>query len=107
MYEALVQLAGSHTLPPLTLAATFDALARIDHVTTSDVDVDGRPAVEVSYDEQLTHSTESYVFDRQTGQGLSTHEHSRQSDYASTTTLSEVVDQVPADVLREFQAHTR
>lgn len=105
LYEALTELAGSHTLPPATLAAAFEALARLDHVTTSDVVVAGRAGIEVSYDEALTSSTEAYVFDRATGQELSSHDQSSRSDYASTTTLSEVVSSVPATARAAFRAH--
>ena len=54
-----------------------------------------------------TSSTETVVFDRATGQSFSTHQSSEQSDYTSTTTLAEVVDQVPAEVLTAFRAHQR
>jgi hypothetical protein len=105
LYEALIQLAGSHTLPPRTLAAAFEALAHIDNVATDRVDVNGRAGIEVSYDEALTSSTDTVVFDLATGQALSTHNHSRQSDFVSTTTLSEVVTAVPAAERAAFRAH--
>lgn len=106
LFEALAGLATSHTLPPRTLAAAFEALAQVRHVQTKDVDVAGRPAVEVKYDEELTSSTEALVVDRATGQVLSTHQRSLQSDYLSTTQLSEVVPQIPADVRAVFTNHT-
>ncbi len=85
--------------------ALFEALADIDHVSTSDVQIDGRPALEVTYEEELTSSTDSITVDRATGQVLSTSFQSLQSTYTSTTTLSEVVDTVPEDVLKAFQEH--
>lgn len=105
LFEALTSLATSHTLPPPTLAAAYEALADVDHVRTSDVTVDGRPAIEVAYEEELTSSTESITVDRATGQVLTTSLHSLQSTYTSNTTLSEVVDTVPPDVLRAFDEH--
>lgn len=105
MFSALAGLATSHTLPARTLAATFEALAQIPHVDTTDVDMSGRPAVEVSYAEDLTSSTQTLVVDRETGQVLVTHHESRQSDYESTTQVSEVVSEVPAEVLAEFEDH--
>ncbi|RLV49056.1 hypothetical protein D9V37_10795 [Nocardioides mangrovicus] len=107
MYSALVELAASHTLPARTLAAAYDALATLDHASTDDVDIDGRPAIKVSYDQQLTRSTDVYVFDRATGQELSTYDHSPQADFVSTTTLAEVVDAVPARVMAECVAASR
>jgi len=105
LFEALTGLATSHTLPPPTLAAAYEALADIDNVRTSDVQIDGRPAVEVTYEEELTSSTDSITVDRATGQVLSTSLHSLQSTYTSTTVLSEVVDTVPEDVLKAFKDH--
>lgn len=105
LFEALTGLATSHTLPPPTLAAAYEALADIDNVRTSDVQIDGRPAVEVTYEEGLTSSTDSITVDRATGQVLSTSLQSLQSTYTSTTMLSEVVDTVPVVVLNAFQEH--
>jgi len=105
LFEALTALATSHTLPPRTLAAAYEALADVDHVRTSDVEIDGRPAVKIAYEEELTSSAESIIVDRATGQVLSTSLRSPRSTYTSTTTLSEVVDAVPAEVLKAFQEH--
>lgn len=105
LFEALTGLASSHTLPPPTLAAAYEALADIDNVRTSDVQIDGRPAVEITYEEELTSSTDSITVDGATGQVLSTSLQSLQSTYTSTTMLSEVVDTVPAVVLNAFQEH--
>lgn len=103
LFSALTSLATSHTLPPATLAAAYTALGDIDNVRTSDVSIDGRAAVEITYDEQLTSSTNSITVDRATGQVLATKLNSRQGTYTSTTMMSEVVDTVPADVLRTFR----
>ena len=106
LFEALTGLATSHTLPPATLAATFEALADVDGVTTDDVRVEGRDAVEVGFDDTVSDSTETLVVDRATGQVLSTHDGAegwRHSD--AVTTLSEVVPVVPARVLRLFDRH--
>ena len=103
LFEALTSLVSSHTLPPTTLAAAYEALADVEHVQTSDVEVNGRPAIEITYTENSTSSTESITVDRATGQSLSTSQRSLQSTYTSTTTLSEVVDSVPADVRATFK----
>lgn len=105
LFEALTSLATSHTLPPPTLAAAYEALADIDDVRTSDVQVDGRAAVEITYDEDQTSSTDSMTVDRDTGQVLSTTFRSLRSTYTSTTTLSEVVAAVPTDVRKAFREH--
>lgn len=105
LYEALTSLATSHTLPPATLAATFDALAQVDHVATTDASVQGRPAIEISYTEDLTSSVDSIVVDRATGQVLTTSDLSKKREYTSTTSLSEVVPEVPADVRADFRTH--
>ena len=105
VYSALSQLIGSRTLPPRTLAAAYEALAGVEDVTTADVRVEGRPAVEIGFVEDQTSSRETLVVDRATGQALSVRTLSEQSDYSSTTVLSEVVDGVPADVRAEFREH--
>lgn len=105
LYSALTSLASSHTLPPQTLAATFEALAQVKDVRTDDVTVGGRPGIEIRFTEDQTSSSGTLVVDRATGQVLSTRDRSRQSDYTSTTTLSEVVSEVPADVLTAFTTH--
>ncbi len=47
------------------------------------------------------------MFDRETGQQLSTRTRSRLTDFVSTTSLSEVVDEVPAEVLAAFERARR
>jgi len=105
VFEALIHLATSHTLPPRTLAAALEALAEVDGVQTTDERVEGRPAVEVSFEDDVTSSAETMVVDRSTGQVLAMRQHSRASDYTSTTTLSEVVTAIPADVLATFTTY--
>ena len=105
LFEALTGLAASHTLPPATLAAAYEAIADLDNVRTADIEVDGRPAIEITYEEQSTSSTNSITADRATGQVLLASQQSLQSTYTSTTTLSEIVGTVPAAVLKAFQEH--
>lgn len=105
LFEALSGLATSHTLPPATLAAAYEALADIDNVNTSDVQINGRPAIEITYEEDQTSSSDSITVDRATGQVLIETQQSLQSTYTSTTTLSEVVDTVPPAVLNAFDVH--
>lgn len=105
LFEALTSLATSHTLPPATLAAAYEAIADIDNVTTSDVEIDGRPAIEITYDEDRTSSSDSITVDRATGEVLSETQQSMQSTYTSTTTLSEVLSTVPDAVLNAFAEH--
>jgi hypothetical protein len=105
LFEALSGLATSHTLPPATLAAAYEAIADIDNVNTSDVQIDGRPAIEITYEEDQTSSSDSITVDRATGQVLSATQQSLQSTYTSTTTLSEVLDTVPEAVLNAFEEH--
>lgn len=105
LFEALTGLATSHTLPPATLAGAYEALADIDNVNTSDVQINGRPAIEITFDEHRTTSSDSITVDRATGQVISATQQSLQSTYTSTTTLSEVVDTVPPAVLNAFDVH--
>lgn len=105
LFEALTGLATSHTLPPATLAATYETLADIDNVNTSDVQIDGRPAVEITYEERQASSTDSITVDRATGQVLVDTQQSLLSTYTSTTTMSEVVETVPPAVRNAFDVH--
>lgn len=105
LYSALTGLATSHTLPPRTLAATFEALAQVDGVRTEDVRGEGGPAVEIGFEDRVTSSSETIVVDRVTGQALAVRQRSRLGDYTSTTTLSQVVPAVPTDVLAAFDTY--
>lgn len=107
LFSALTGLATSHTLPPRTLAAAFEALADVDGVDTDQVTVDGRPAVAITFTQHYLDAlgTSSIVADRATGQVLSASELNPMSDYRSSTSLSEVVDEVPADVLVDFATY--
>lgn len=105
LYEALTGLATSHTLPPKVLAATYGALAQLDGVRTEEVRVEGRPAVEVTYTEAPTNSTETVVIDQRTGQTLSTRTDSNLRSYTSTTTLSEIVTALPRTVANAFETY--
>ncbi len=105
MYSALVGLATSHTLPPDTLAATYEALATVEGVTTDDVRVEGQPAVEVGFSDDVSGSVETMTVDAATGQVLAVQSDSSQSSYTSTTTLSQVVPEIPAAVVDAFSEH--
>ncbi|QIG41583.1 hypothetical protein G5V58_01280 [Nocardioides anomalus] len=105
LFEALRTLMTSHTLPPRTLAAAYEALAEVDGVHTADARAGDRPTVEITFDDAVSSSTETIVVDRATGQVLSTHLRSDQRDYSSTTLLSEVVSEVPAAVRAAFRSH--
>lgn len=105
LFAALTGLATSHTLPPATLAAAYEAIADLDHVHTADVQIDGRPAIAITYEEGQTSSTDSITVDRATGQVLIETQQSLQSTYTATTTLSEIVDTVPPAVRKAFDAH--
>ena len=107
VFEAVRTLATSHTLPPRTLAAALEVLADIDGVSTDDVEVGGRPAVEATFTQHYLDAlgTSTIVLDQATGQVLSSEESNPQSTYRSTTTSSEVVDAIPADVLAAFAAY--
>lgn len=105
VYSALTGLVASHTLPPQTLAAAYDALAEVQDVSTDDLRVRGRAAVEITFTEDLTSSSQSLVVDRSTGQVLEMRNRSEQTDFTSSTELSEVVHDVPAGVRAAFDAH--
>ena len=107
LFDAVRTLTTSHTLPPRTLAAALEVLAEIDGVSTDDVEVDGRAAVEATFTQHYLDAlgTSTIVLDRATGQALSSEESNPGSTYRSTTTLSEVVDAIPAEVLAAFTTH--
>ena len=107
LFEAVRTLATSHTLPPRTLAAALEVLADIDGVSTDDVEVGCRPAVEATFTQHYLDvlGTSTIVLDRATGQPLSSEESNPNGTYRSTTSLSEVVDAVPADVLAAFDTY--
>jgi len=107
LFEAVRTLTTSHTLPPRTLAAALEVLAEIDGVSTDDVVVGGRPAVEATFTQHYLDAlgTSTIVLDRATGQVLSEESADPQRTYRSTTTLSEVVEVIPAEVLAEFATY--
>lgn len=97
----------SNLLPPKTLAAALEVLADVDGVETKDVVVRGRDAVEVSFSRFWLDliSTESMIIDRETARTISEHDSSPTGSYDLDTTLVEVVEEIPAEVRREFEAH--
>lgn len=105
LFSALTGLATSHTLPPEVLAATYEALAQLDGVRTDDVRVEGQPAIEVTFTDEVSDSTETMVVDQTTGQVLSTRQESGQHTFTSTTNLSEVTATLPALVEAAFDIH--
>ncbi|TNC47363.1 hypothetical protein [Mumia zhuanghuii] len=107
IFVAITDWVHSNLLPPKTLAAALEVLADVDGVDTKDVTVRGRDAVEVSYN-RFWHdliASESIVIDRETARTISEHDSDPGGTYELETTLVEVVEEIPADVLRDFEAH--
>lgn len=107
LYVAITDWVRSNLLPPKTLAAALEVLADVDGVETKDVTVRGRDAVEVSYNLFWLDliSSESMVIDRETARTISEHNSDPGGTYELETTLVEVVNEIPADVVRDFEAH--
>lgn len=108
IFVAVVDLLQSHFLDSSRLSAALGVLAEIEAVDTEDVVVDGRDAVEITYTEHWwgLSGTESVTVDRATAQVLGVAESDPGGTYDSTTTLIEVVDAVPADVLASYDQHS-
>jgi hypothetical protein len=107
IFTAITDWVHSNLLPPKTLAAALEVLADVDGVETEDVTVRGREAVEVSFN-RFWHdliATASMVIDRETARTISEHDSDPGGTYELETTLVEVVEEIPADVLRDFEAH--
>jgi hypothetical protein len=107
IFVAITDWVHSNLLPPKTLAAALEVLADVDGVETKDVTVRGRDAVEVSFSHFWLDliATESMVIDRETARTISEHDSDPGGTYELETTLVEVVEEIPADVLRDFEAH--
>lgn len=106
LFDAVSDLVHSHFLPPETLSAALGALADVDGVSTEDVVVDGRPAVEITYSHWLgLLGRHSITVDRETAQVVSERSLDPGGSYELTTTLVEVVDDIPADVREDFERH--
>lgn len=97
----------SNLLPPRTLAAALEVLADVDGVETKDVRVRGRDAVEVSFHRFWVGlvSTESMVIDRETARTLSERDSDPSGTYEVETTLVEVVDRIPQEILDAYERH--
>lgn len=107
IFAAITDWVRSNLLPPKTLAAALEVLADVDGVETKDVTVRGRDAVEVSFN-RFWHdliATKSMVIDRETARTISEHDSDPGGTYELETTLVEVVEEIPADVLRDFETN--
>lgn len=107
MFVAVADLARSQMLPPETLSAALLVLADVDGVSTEDVAVEGRDAVEVTFEQWWGGlvGTQTVTFDRATGRILAERESDPGGSYESVTTMVEVVDEVPADVRADFERY--
>ncbi|KAA1373580.1 CU044_5270 family protein [Aeromicrobium fastidiosum] len=108
LFVAISDLAYSRMLDPHTFATALRVLADVRGVSTDDVEVDGRPAVEVQYDRFFGLgfvSRSSFTVDTETAQLLRMSETSPSSDYTSRTRSVEVVDEVPPEVLADLDRY--
>jgi hypothetical protein len=107
IFVAITEWVRSNLLPAKTLAAALEVLADVDGVETEDVTVRGRDAVKVSFHRFWLDlvSTDSMVIDRETARTLAERDSDPSGTYELETTLVEVVDSVPADVLEAFREH--
>lgn len=105
IFVAICDLARSNFLPPETLAAALQVLADVDDVETEDVTVQGRSAVEITYASFWLGlvARESITLDRETARVISAHESDPGGSYDLTTTLVEVVDDIPEDVRADYR----
>lgn len=104
IFVAITDLARSHYLPPKTLSAALKVLADVDGVDTRDVTVLGRDAVEVTYSRFWgLLGQQTVVLDRATARVIAEHDSDPGGSYDLTTTLVEVVDQIPDDIRQTFQ----
>jgi hypothetical protein len=108
IFSAVTDLAHSNFLPPETLSAALLVLADVDGVSVRDVELDGRPAVEISYMPWWARpiASRAVTIDKQTARVINVRESDPTGSYRSDTVLSEVVDKVPADVLAAFTEHS-
>ncbi len=105
IFVAITDLARSHFLPPKTLGAALEVLAAVDGVQTREVTALGRPAVEITYTEFWSGLTgrHAVILDRATARVISEHDSDPGGGYDLTTTLIEVVREIPGDVANRFQ----
>lgn len=80
-------------------------LADVDGVETKDVTVQGRSAVEITYSSFWGRFTgrDSITVDRDTARVISESQSDPAGTYEVTTTLVEVVTEIPQDVRTEYQ----
>lgn len=102
MFDAVTTVMYSQFVTPKLLGALLGVLARIDHVSTDDVTVAGRPAVRISY---RNHGTETITVDRATAHMIGYTETSQSARYEDTIVSVEVVDAIPAPVAKIFNEH--
>ncbi len=107
MFVAITDLARSNFLPPQTLSAALEVLSDVDGVSVDDAEVDGRAAVEVSHQAwwQRLIVRKAVTIDKQTARVIGERESDPTLSYRVDTVLSEVVSEVPSDVLAAFDAH--
>ncbi len=105
IFSAVTGWARSHFLPPKTLAAALEVLAGVEGVETREVTALGRPAVEITYKTFWLGLVErqSVVLDRATAQVISTSSSDPGGTSRSTTTLMEVVQEIPRDEAEKFE----
>lgn len=104
MFVAVTDLAHSNFLPPQTLAAALEVLAEVDGVEAKDVVVRGRDAVELSFSRFFSDliAKQTFTLDKETARVISVRDSDPGSTYESETTLVEVVDRIPQEVLDTF-----
>lgn len=107
LFTAVTDMASSRMLDPATFAVALEAIADIGRVRTSDVVVEGREAVEISFRPfwVAAIAAESMTIDKETAQVLRTSSSNPTGTYESTTTLLEVIGEVPAEVLAIFDRY--
>lgn len=105
IFTAVTDLAHSNFLPPETLSAALLVLADVDGVSVKDVEVDGRPAVEISYTAWWARLIvdDTVTIDKETARVINVRQSDPTGSYRSDTVLTEVVGEVPPDVLATFE----
>jgi hypothetical protein len=107
LYVAITDAARTGYLPPQVLAAGLEMLAEVRGVHTEDVTVAGRAAVALSFrrffvsllDEKTT------ILDKATGQVIAEKSSDPSSTWETRVEQSEIVRQVPEEVLADFETH--
>ncbi|MFN7150115.1 MAG: hypothetical protein ACK4V6_11615 [Microthrixaceae bacterium] len=104
IFVAVTDLASSNFLPPETLAAGLEVLAEVDGVETKDVVVRGRPGVEISFNRFFFDivAKQTYTLDKATARVIAVEDSDPTGTYERETTLVEVVDRIPQEVLDTY-----